>query len=96
MEGYKCPICCSKHSDEYDAEECLRDCWEDQCHYVVQSCEMYKCKYCDKEHNRSFQVEECEKKHEKYKDRYYENYIREENFAKLKEASNNKEQVKLI
>ena len=93
---WKCPYCGDKFEDEDDANDCARDCVDvDPAEEVDGGDTECICEYCNTSYMNGISAEECEAKHIEKEDRLFEEFNRKESMARLQEAAEHPQQIKL-
>ena len=92
---YKCPYCDTKHGDEDDVIECIKEHLFQERNIDNYENILYECEMCKKRFKYNKEAIDCEKNHKEKDDLYYGEFIMKEGYKKLEAASMAKGQEKL-
>jgi hypothetical protein len=91
---WMCPYCDKEYNNEADAEECATECCDIDSP-IEDTRTTFKCEMCKKIFNENDDAEECEEEHTEDKDRFYKNYEKNIDLARLEQIANHPNQSKL-
>jgi len=95
IEIYKCPYCSEEYTDYDEAVDCAKECIAESAEDPV-SIIRYRCEYCNNEYRHASKAEECEERHQRNKDKSYDDFLTRQSLELLAKAAKNPAQKRLI